>query len=170
MPTSPCLPNLATSLNNLSIRLGDVGRRAEGLAAVEEALAIRRTLAEANPDAYLPDLASSLNNLSVDLGDLGRGGRRVWRSPRKPLATTAPLAEANPDAYLPDLATSLNNLSIHLVVVGRRAESGFIEQQSPYTRHGPHSSALANDRSEPWLRLLLSGAGRAVQLRDRLDW
>ncbi|MFB7678465.1 hypothetical protein ACFC26_44445 [Kitasatospora purpeofusca] len=51
------LPDLASALNNLSVRLGDVGRRAEGLTAVEEAVAIRRTLAEANPDAHLPDLA-----------------------------------------------------------------------------------------------------------------
>ncbi|MFD3819810.1 hypothetical protein ACFWRZ_32515, partial [Streptomyces rubiginosohelvolus] len=50
------LPNLATSLNNLSVDLGGVGRRAEGLAAAEEAVAIRRMLAETNPDAYLPNL------------------------------------------------------------------------------------------------------------------
>jgi hypothetical protein len=37
-----------------------VGRRAEGLAASEEATAIRRRLAEANPDAYEPALATSL--------------------------------------------------------------------------------------------------------------
>ncbi|MET9593160.1 hypothetical protein ABZY45_19795, partial [Streptomyces sp. NPDC006516] len=50
------LPDLATSLNNLSIRLGEVGRRADGLVAVEEAVAIRRTLAEANPDLFGPAL------------------------------------------------------------------------------------------------------------------
>ncbi|MEU9609010.1 tetratricopeptide repeat protein, partial [Streptomyces sp. NPDC048057] len=66
------LPDLATSLNNLSNRLGEVGRRAEGLAAIEEAVRIRRTLVEADPDAYLPDLAMSLNNLSVRLGEVGR--------------------------------------------------------------------------------------------------
>ncbi|MET9347714.1 hypothetical protein, partial [Streptomyces termitum] len=53
------LPDLATSLSNLSNRLGGVGQRAEGLAAMEEAVRIRRALAEANPDAYLPDLATS---------------------------------------------------------------------------------------------------------------
>ena len=65
-------PDLAMSLNNLSGRLGDAGRRDEGLAAIEEAVEVYRRLAAANPAAYEPDLASSLNNLSVDLGDAGR--------------------------------------------------------------------------------------------------
>ncbi|MFB7124279.1 hypothetical protein ACFCY1_11830, partial [Kitasatospora sp. NPDC056273] len=48
------LPNLATSLNNLSVRLNDAGRPGEGLAVIQEAVAIRRALAETNPDAHLP--------------------------------------------------------------------------------------------------------------------
>ncbi|HZN93726.1 MAG TPA: toll/interleukin-1 receptor domain-containing protein, partial [Myxococcales bacterium] len=67
------LPDLALSLNNLSIRLGELGRRGEGLRAVEEAVEVHRKLAKAWPDAFWPDLASSLNNLSIRLGDLGRG-------------------------------------------------------------------------------------------------
>ncbi|MFJ7423841.1 hypothetical protein ACIQXD_35405 [Streptomyces uncialis] len=54
------LPDLAMSLNNLSNRLGGVGRRAEGLAAVEEAVAIRRTLAGADPYLFGPALQRSL--------------------------------------------------------------------------------------------------------------
>jgi hypothetical protein len=48
------------SLNNLSVRYGEVGRRAEGLATIEEAVAIQRRPAAASPDAYEPDLAMSL--------------------------------------------------------------------------------------------------------------
>ncbi|MFB7423671.1 tetratricopeptide repeat protein, partial [Streptomyces hydrogenans] len=66
------LPDLAMSLNNLSNRLGEAGRRAEALVTVEEAVHIRRTLAEANRNAYLRDLAMSLNNLSNRLGEAGR--------------------------------------------------------------------------------------------------
>ena len=47
---------LAASLNNLSNRLADLGRPAEALAAIEEAVGIRRSLAEANPAASLPEL------------------------------------------------------------------------------------------------------------------
>lgn len=53
-------PALAMSLNNLSVRYGEVGRRADGLAAIEEAVAIQRRPAAASPDAYEPDLAMSL--------------------------------------------------------------------------------------------------------------
>ena len=57
------LPDLASSLNNLGVRLAEAGRREEALAPTEEAVTIRRRLAQNNPDAWLPDLATSLNNL-----------------------------------------------------------------------------------------------------------
>jgi len=60
------------SLNNLSIRLAEAGRRQEGLAAIEDAVAVYRRLAAANPAAYEPDLARSLNNLSNRLAEAGR--------------------------------------------------------------------------------------------------
>jgi hypothetical protein len=60
-------PDLASSLNNLSIRLAEAGRRDEGLTAIQDAIQIRQRLAAANPAAYEPDLASSLNNLSIRL-------------------------------------------------------------------------------------------------------
>jgi tetratricopeptide (TPR) repeat protein len=64
--------NLAASLDNLAIRLAELGRRDEALAPAEEAVVIRRRLAEANPDAYLPGLAGSLNNLGGRLSGKGR--------------------------------------------------------------------------------------------------
>jgi hypothetical protein len=51
---------LAGSLNNLAIRLSEMGRRAEALAPAQEAVELRRTLAQRNPDAFQPDLAASL--------------------------------------------------------------------------------------------------------------
>ncbi len=41
----------------LGIRLSDLGRREEALAATQEAVDIYRQLAAARPDAFLPDLA-----------------------------------------------------------------------------------------------------------------
>jgi hypothetical protein len=54
------LPDLAASLNTLSVRLGEAGRREQGLTAIEEAVAAYRELAEGNRDAYLPNLDQSL--------------------------------------------------------------------------------------------------------------
>ena len=46
----------AKALNNLSVRLADLGRREAALTAIAEAVATYRTLAQARPDAFLPDL------------------------------------------------------------------------------------------------------------------
>ncbi len=59
-------------LVDLSNRLGEVGRWEEALAAIEEAVTIRRQLARDRPAAFLPDLATALNNQSGRLGELGR--------------------------------------------------------------------------------------------------
>ncbi|MFF2751343.1 tetratricopeptide repeat protein, partial [Kitasatospora sp. NPDC058048] len=116
------LPELAMSLNNLSVDLGGVGRRGEGLTASQEAVGHYRTLADAHPDAYLPDLANSLNNLSVRLGGVGRREEGLTAS-QEAVGHYRTLAQTNPDAYLSDLANSLNNLSIDLGGVGRREEA-----------------------------------------------
>lgn len=46
-------------------------RNDEALAPVEDAVEIKRRLAEANPAAYQPDLAMRLNNPSNQLADIG---------------------------------------------------------------------------------------------------
>jgi hypothetical protein len=58
------LPDLAMGLNNLSVRLGDVGRREEGLAAITEAVDIHRKLAEVRPAVHQQDLERSLEVLT----------------------------------------------------------------------------------------------------------
>ena len=59
-------------LNTYGVLLGDAGRREEALAAIDEAVTIRRDLARARPEAFLPDLATSLDNQSNQLAGLGR--------------------------------------------------------------------------------------------------
>ncbi len=116
------LPALAGSLNNLSIRLGDLGRREDALSAITEAADAHRTLAAAHPDAFLPDFARSLNNLSVDLGDLGRR-EDALEAITEAVRIRRQLATTRPDAFLPDLAGSLNNLAIRLGELGRREDA-----------------------------------------------
>ncbi|MGX1968362.1 tetratricopeptide repeat protein, partial [Streptomyces anulatus] len=48
------VPDLATSLHNLSMRYGAVNRADEALAAEQEATEIRRELAQVNPAAHVP--------------------------------------------------------------------------------------------------------------------
>ena len=91
--------------------LSALGRREAALEAAEEAVAIRRELAAARPDAFRPDLAMSLDNLANRLersrparggagGGRGGGGdppragdstaRRVPARPRERRSTTWP--------------------------------------------------------------------------------
>jgi Tetratricopeptide repeat len=89
-----------------ALRLANAGRRDEALAAAEEAVVIRRRLAEANPAAYLPDLAMSLNNLGTFLSGVGRR-EQALASAEEAVVIRRRLAEANPAAHLPNLAMSL---------------------------------------------------------------
>jgi hypothetical protein len=57
--------------NNLANRLSELGRRSEALVPAEEAVKLRRALAEQNPDAFRPALAASLNNLANRLSEPG---------------------------------------------------------------------------------------------------
>ncbi|MBF6522865.1 tetratricopeptide repeat protein, partial [Nocardia farcinica] len=114
-------PLLAMSLHNFAVRLGELGRHEEGLAAAEEAVKIYRVLAEHHPDAYLPDLAGSLNNVAVRLGALGRREEGLAAA-EEAVKIRRVLAEHHPDAYLPDFASSLNNVAVDLGELGRREE------------------------------------------------
>ena len=113
---------IARLANNLSGRLGALGRREDALAAIEEAVAIRRELARRNPDAFTPGLASSLNNQSAMLSNLGRHEEALAASDEA-VALYRRLAARNPDAFTPGLAMSLNNQSNTLSDLGRFEEA-----------------------------------------------
>ncbi|WP_432523005.1 tetratricopeptide repeat protein [Kineococcus sp. SYSU DK006] len=127
------LPDLAGSLNNLSNRLANLGRREEALEAITEAVAVHRQLAAVRPDTFLPDLAGSLNNLSVRLSDLGQR-EEALEAIIEASDTYRQLAAARPDTFLPDLAMSLNNLSNNLGDLGQREEAleAIIEASDTY--------------------------------------
>ena len=66
------LPDLATSLNNQSNGLSDLGRREEALAAIEKAVTIRRELARTRPTVFASRYASSLKTQAMILSALER--------------------------------------------------------------------------------------------------
>jgi tetratricopeptide (TPR) repeat protein len=97
-------------LTALGARLWELGRRGEALPVFEEALAIRRQLADLSPDRYRPDLAQSLNNLGAALSELGRPADALPVA-EEAVAIRRQLADLSPDRYRPDLAKSLANLA-----------------------------------------------------------
>lgn len=100
------LPDLAMSLRNLAVRLGDLGWREEALAEIEEAVTIYRELAVARPDAFRPGLAASLHNQAVWLDDVGRR-EEARTTVRQAVAILEQLATRWPHAYRQELKHSL---------------------------------------------------------------
>ena len=116
-------------LSNLGLRLGDLGRREEALAASQEAVEIRRRLAQARPDAFLPDLATSLNNLGNHLSNLGLSEEALAAS-REAVDIYRRLAQSGPNTFPPALATSLNNLGGDLSNLGLHEEALAASQEA----------------------------------------
>jgi len=116
------IATLAGRLNNLAVRLGELGRREEALAAARQAVDLRRELAARRPDAFNPNLAASLNNLAKFLSELGRR-EEALDAARQAVDLRRELAARRPDAFNPDLAMSLNNLAKFLSELGRREEA-----------------------------------------------
>ena len=115
---------LAVSLNDLSLRLADVGEVEEALAAIEEAVTIYRELDAADDQGtFQPDLARSLDNLSIRLADAGRLEEALAAGEEAVTIYRELDAADDQGTFQPDLARSLNNLSNQLADVGRLEEA-----------------------------------------------
>jgi tetratricopeptide (TPR) repeat protein len=112
----------AREADNRGILLSNAGRRAEALAAGEEAVTLVRELAAKNRDAFLPDLASALNNLGIRYSDLGRREEALAAS-EEAVTLHRELVAKNRDAFLPNLAGALNNLGNRYSNLGRREDA-----------------------------------------------
>jgi hypothetical protein len=92
------------------------------LAAAEEAVRIRRTLAAERPDAFLPDLAMSLNNVSVMLSELGRREAALAAS-REAVQYYLTLVRQYPQAFQQQLLIATHAILQTLEALGREPES-----------------------------------------------
>ncbi|MEE1765327.1 tetratricopeptide repeat protein [Streptomyces sp. SP18BB07] len=158
------LPDLAHSLHSLAIRLGAVGQRPDGLAAISEAVGIYRELVQARPDVFLLDLLAALNNLAHRLAEMGRLDEAVAAA-GEAAEKSRELLRAEPDDASRMLSMSLSNLYTWLRHSGR-AEEGLaavteaveinrrLFRLRPDTDRNPLANSLLN------LSIGLSEAGR----------
>ena len=102
---------IAATLNNLANLDRDQNRMEAARKEYEEALRIRRQLAQKNRHTYLPDVATILNNLA-NLDSAQNQQEAARKEYEEALRIRRQLAQKNPDTYLPDVATTLNNLAI----------------------------------------------------------
>jgi Tetratricopeptide repeat len=111
-------PLLAVSLNNLAIRLSELERNEEALAAAEKAVELYRRLAARRPDIFRPNLASTLNTFANRLSDLGRYESALTAA-EEAAALYSELAKQQPNTVRIGLGVALNNLSNRLSDLGR---------------------------------------------------
>ena len=111
MPPEIYEPNVAEILNNRSIVFRGLNRPEEAEKDINEALRIRRKLAEKHPEIYEPDVAVTLNNCGTVLSDLNRPdeAEKIFT---EALDIYRNLAEKRPEVYEPNVAEILNNRSI----------------------------------------------------------
>ena len=101
-------PDLATTSVNLET-LDPEQRMSQARQHFEQALELRRPLAQRNPATYLPDIATTLNNL----GNLDRLQNRTEDARQhyeEALKIHRQLTQQNLEPYPPDMALVLNNL------------------------------------------------------------
>jgi tetratricopeptide (TPR) repeat protein len=109
-------PSLAGALAVLSIRFADVGRAADALAAIQEAVEIYRQLEAREPRRYLAELAAALGALGDRLGTMGR-----WQDAlavaQEPVDIYRQLGDRSGEG------TALNNLGVAMHAVGQLADA-----------------------------------------------
>ncbi|MEU3017466.1 tetratricopeptide repeat protein [Nocardiopsis sp. NPDC007018] len=120
-PNEP-LPHLARSLNNLSIRLIDLGKNESALQAASEAVEHYRYLSQKDSNSHLPNLTLSLNNQSKILGKMGKH-QQALDTITQAVSHYRTLADRHPRTHLPDLAMSLNNQSVAMSDMGHHEEA-----------------------------------------------
>ncbi|MGX1811462.1 tetratricopeptide repeat protein [Nocardia sp. NPDC055321] len=115
-------PRLALALNDLTARMGELGRLEDGLTAADEAIRIYRTLADARPDDYVHDLTMTLINTANLLGLLQRFDDGLTMA-AEAVSVCRTQARAPAETRLPDLAASLATLTARLGDLGRFEEA-----------------------------------------------
>ena len=101
---------LAALLQRVAERHRLLGDPAGALAAIEEAVTLRRELAATAPAVYTPNLAMSLNNLSNRRAGTGDPAGAL-AAIEEAVTLYRELAATAPAVFTADLAASLNNLS-----------------------------------------------------------
>jgi hypothetical protein len=154
-------------VNNHAVWLAGEGRQAEAVPVSEEAVAMRRELAEQNRDAYLPDLAESLNNHAIRLAEVGRQAEAVPVS-EEAVAMRRELAEQNRDVYLYSYVQSQAALG-HVLMEDARPREAIapLVDALKFSRQLPHQAQGIVGTIQRFLRRAYAGdpAGAAQEFR-----
>ncbi|KAF7974090.1 hypothetical protein HWV62_13397 [Athelia sp. TMB] len=133
MPEQPNLPVAglprAKAYINLSASFHNAGKRQDALTAIQQAVALFRTLAAEHPAAYNADLALSLRTLSHRLSDVGKR-EGALEAIQEAVDLQRVLANERPSEFNAELASSLNHHSNRLWRLDRHEEALLAIQES----------------------------------------
>ena len=116
------LPELSNSLHHRARSLIAEGLHDAACNEIDEAVRIRRRLAETNPDRFKPLLAQSLNNQSEAQAQLQRPDEAL-ATIEEAVAIHRELMSRHADRFAADFAESLHNLAVRLNAVGRPTDA-----------------------------------------------
>jgi CHAT domain-containing protein len=128
--------------------------------AYQQALAIRRRLAQQQPQVYEPHLATTLNGLGTALCGLRRWEAAV-EAFQQALAIYRQLAQQQPEVYEPDVAGTLNNLG-NALSDWRRLEAA-VEAYEEALAIYRQLAQQQPEEYEPYLAATLNGLGTALR-------
>ena len=154
--------------DDLASRLSSAGLYGEALSAAQQAIVIRRRLAQADPARHEPMLANSLGNLGIDLWNRGQSAQAL-EAMTEAVGIYRRRADAEPDAYEEDLAAELNNLAGSLVGLDRHADAlaPATEAAAIFRRRATDDSGLMNELGSCLRNLAISLNGLG-QLEEAL--
>jgi hypothetical protein len=149
--------------DELAGRLSNGGLYHDALSATQEAIVIRRRLAQADPAKHEPMLANSLGNLGIDLWTLGRSAEAL-DAMTEAVRIYRHRVASEPGAYEEDLAAELNNLAGSLVALERYADAlaPAIEAVAIFRQRATNDSSMLNELGSCLrnLAIIRSGLGQ----------
>jgi tetratricopeptide (TPR) repeat protein len=154
------------SLSNLGIRLSNLGRREEALAASQEAVDIYRRLAQTGPDAFLPDLATSLSVMSDVLAALDRHGEAA-QAATKALEILAPFVERYPQTYQRLARTIGADILRYSDAAGQQPDIALLARVARALGHGEAvEEDSATEAQQAKIDAILDAAGKTGALNE----
>jgi tetratricopeptide (TPR) repeat protein len=149
--------------DELASRLSNGGLYREALSATQEAIVIRRRLAQADPARHEPMLANSLGNLGIDLWTLGLSAEAL-DAMTEAVRVYRRRVGAEPGAYEEDLAAELNNLAGSLAGLERYADAlaPATEAAAIFRQRATIDSSMMNELGSCLrnLAIILNGLGQ----------
>jgi tetratricopeptide (TPR) repeat protein len=150
---------LARALTDLGLSLAAIGRPADAVAPLREAVGVARQGRAAESGRGRPDLARALGNLAFGLAEARRPAEAIVIR-QEVAGLLGELARDDPAAYRLPLAANCKDLALDLTDAGQHEEAIRAAEQA--VGHFTELAAADPGKYVPWLAKSLSASARAL--------